>query len=183
MACRIEAGGVRYRQGVPIPEFVVDLRRRIGHDPLWLMASSGIVLREVDGVEHVLLVRRSDNGQWTVPAGIIDPGEEPHVTAVREVQEETGVTCRVERLAWVYAEPPLVHANGDKAQYLEHVFTCSWVSGEPFAADEESTEADWFGLDELPAMASHQRARIAAGRADGIPWLGLDEGLAQAGES
>ena len=55
---------------MPIPEFVVDLRRRIGHDPLWLMASSGIVLREVDGVEQVLLVRRSDSGQWTVPAGM-----------------------------------------------------------------------------------------------------------------
>lgn len=168
---------------MPIPEFIVDLRRRIGHDPLWLMASSGIVLRELDGADHVLLVRTHDDDAWTVTAGLIDPGEEPHDAAVREVLEETGVTCRVDRLAWVYSGPPVVHLNGDQAQYVELVFTCSWVSGEPFAADDESIDAGWFPVDDLPDMSPHQRARIAAGRALGPTWLGLGAGLDKAGET
>lgn len=168
---------------MPIPEFIVDLRRRIGHDPLWLMASSGIVLRRLDGVDHVLLVRTHDESTWTVPAGVVDPGEEPHDAAVREVLEETGVTCQVDRLAWVYTGPPVVHLNGDQAQYVELVFTCSWVSGEPFAADDESIDARWCAVDELPEMSSHQRARVAAGLASGAVWLGLGTGLYKAGET
>lgn len=175
-------GPLGYGRTVPVPPFVLDLRRHVGHAPLWLSAASGIVLRERDGREQVLLVQRADNGRWTVPAGILDPGEEPQVAAVREVAEETGVTCRVERLAWVYTGPPLVHPNGDEAQYLEHVFTCSWVSGEPYAADDESTDAVWVDVDGLPEMIPEQRARVAAGRAGGPPWLGIADGLARAGE-
>jgi 8-oxo-dGTP pyrophosphatase MutT (NUDIX family) len=146
------------------------------------MAASGIVLREIDGVEHVLLVRRSDTGAWTVTARVVDPGEEPMVAAEREVLEETGVTCRVERLAWVYVEPPRLHVNGDQAQYMEFILRCSWVSGEPRAADSESTEAMWCPVDALPQMHEYQQARIAAVRADGPTWLGLEDGLRKAGE-
>jgi hypothetical protein len=99
------------------------------------------------------------------------------------VLEETGVACQVERLAWVYTGPPVVHLNGDQAQYVELVFTCSWVAGEPFAADDESTDAAWFAVEGLPDMSPHQRARIAAGRASGAVWLGLEPGLDKAGES
>ena len=183
MACRIEAGGVRYRQGVPIPEFVVDLRRRIGHDPLWLMAASGVVLRTIDGVGHVLLVRRADDGEWTVTAGVVDPGEEPSAAAEREVLEEAGIVCRAERLAWVYVEPPKVHENGDQAQYLQLVLSASWLSGEPRPADSESTDARWCPVAELPPMRPYQRARIAAALADGPAWVGHDEGMRRAGES
>jgi hypothetical protein len=53
-----------------------------------------------------------------------------------------------------------VHANGDRAQYLDHVFRMQWVSGEPFAADDESTAAVWFDLDDLPPMTADMRRRI-----------------------
>ena len=183
MACRIDGAVVRYRLGVAIPEFIVALRRRIGHDPLWLMAASGVVLRTIDGVGHVLLVRRADDGEWTVTAGVVDPGEEPSAAAEREVLEEAGVVCRAERLAWVYVEPPKVHENGDQAQYLQLVLSASWLSGEPRPADSESTDARWCPVAELPPMRPYQRARIAAALADGPTWLGHDEGMRRAGES
>ena len=41
-----------------------------------------------------------------------------------------------------------------------------WLSGEPFAADDESTEARWFDLDELPPMTENMRQRITLSAGD-----------------
>ena len=51
--------------------------------------------------EDVLLVRRSDNGQWAPITGIVEPGEDPGVAAARETWEETRVRASVDRLAMV----------------------------------------------------------------------------------
>src|SRR3954451_24651387 len=141
-------GGTRtqYCRRVPIPEFVVDLRRRVGHERLWLIGVTAVVVRDDD----VLLVQRADNGQWAPVTGIVDPGEHPADAAVREALEETGVQIKVERLAWVNVTPVVHYPNGDEAQYLDHTFLCSYVAGEPFAADDESLAAKWCSLDELP---------------------------------
>lgn len=168
---------------MPVPEFIVDLRQRIGHDPLWLMAASGVVLREIDGAQQVLLVRNAEDGVWTVTAGIVEPGEEPACAVTREVHEEAGVICRAERLAWAYVEPPTVHPSGDRAQYLELVFACAWVAGDPAPVDGEASDARWWPIDHLPAMQRYQRARIAAALAGGPAWVGHDEGMRRAGES
>jgi hypothetical protein len=56
---------------------------------------------------------------------------------------------------------PVVHVNGDHARYLDHVFRMDWLSGEPFAADDESTDARWFDLAELPPTSADMARRIA----------------------
>jgi ADP-ribose pyrophosphatase YjhB (NUDIX family) len=142
---------------VPIPEFIVELRRAVGNAPLWLPGITAVTVRD----RKVLLVKRSDNGAWTAVTGILEPGENPADGAAREVLEETGVSARATRLAWVHVTKPVVHANGDRAQYLNHVFRMEWLSGEPFAADDESTEAAWFDLDQLPPMTANMQRRIA----------------------
>ncbi|MCO1339904.1 ADP-ribose pyrophosphatase [Kocuria polaris] len=144
---------------MPVPDFILRLRERIGTDPLWLSGVTAVVLRG-DGRDEVLLVRRSDNGAWTPVTGIVDPGEHPARTAVREAAEETGVEVEVEALAWVSVTDPVVHVNGDRAQYLDHTFRCRFVSGEPYPADDESTAAGWFRLDDLPPMREIYRERI-----------------------
>ena len=137
---------------MPIPPFVALLRRKIGHDLLWMPGITAVVLRErpgragqtgkamnagdssgtdENGTLEVLLIKRSDTGAWTPVTGITDPGEQPHRTAEREVLEEASVVARVERLVWVSSRPPMVHQNGDRAQYLDHTFRCRWVSGDP----------------------------------------------------
>jgi 8-oxo-dGTP pyrophosphatase MutT (NUDIX family) len=142
---------------VPVPEFIVRLRKRIGHDLLWLPGITSVVL---DG-DAVLLVRRSDDGTWSPVTGIVDPGEHPARAAVREVLEETGVECVVEELVWVNVTEPVVHVNGDRAQYLDHTFRCRYVGGTPRVADDESLEVRWCHLDELPAMSPILVERIA----------------------
>jgi 8-oxo-dGTP pyrophosphatase MutT (NUDIX family) len=110
--------------------------------------------------QQVLLVQRSDNKAWTPVTGIVEPGENPADCAVREVFEETGIHVVPSRLAWVHVTAPMVHANGDHAQYLDHVFRMDWVGGEPFPADDESLDACWCDLAELPDMSADMRRRI-----------------------
>jgi 8-oxo-dGTP pyrophosphatase MutT (NUDIX family) len=141
---------------VPIPEFIVALRQRIGHAPLWLAGITAVVIRD----QQVLLIQRSDNGAWTPVTGIVEPGENPADCAVREVFEESGIHTVARRLAWVHVTRPIVHVNGDHAQYLDHVFRMDWVGGEPFPADDESLQARWFDLADTPDMSDDMCRRI-----------------------
>jgi len=147
---------------MPVPDFIIDLRRHVGHDELWLPGVTSVVRR----ADEILLVRRADNRDWTPITGIVDPGEQPAVAARREVLEETGVTVEVERLAWVNAGPPVVHANGDRARYLDHCFTCRYVTGEAHVADDESIDVAWFTVSDLPQMREIFRQRIACALED-----------------
>jgi ADP-ribose pyrophosphatase YjhB (NUDIX family) len=140
------------------PDFVLALREKIGTAPLWLSGVTAVVIRG----EDVLLVKRSDNGAWTPVTGIIDPGEEPAVAAIRESLEEADVVVTAERLVWVRVTEPTVYANGDRSQYLDLVFRMAWVSGEPTPADGENTAARWFPLADLPEMSADMRSRVQA---------------------
>jgi ADP-ribose pyrophosphatase YjhB (NUDIX family) len=147
---------------MPIPDFIVELRRHVGTSNLWLPGVTAVVRRE----RQILLVRRSDTGDWAPVTGIVDPGEDPGVAARREVLEETGVEARVDRLAWVQALPPTVHVNGDRSTYLDHTFACTYLAGEAHVADDESTDVAWFAADDLPPMRRTMLDRIACVLAD-----------------
>jgi 8-oxo-dGTP pyrophosphatase MutT (NUDIX family) len=147
---------------MPIPDFVARLRTHVGTDLLWLPGVAAVVLRRhpVDAADEVLLVQRADNQAWTVVTGILDPVEEPAVGAVREVLEETGVVARAERLVWAHTTPVIEYDNGDRSAFLSLCFRCSWLEGEPVVGDDESVDARWFRLDELPPLSVSQRRRI-----------------------
>lgn len=144
---------------MPIPEFVTALRDRVGTEPLWMPGVSAVVL-DADG--RVLLGRRSDNGEWAVISGILEPGEQPAVGLLREVLEETGVTAEVEALASVRSGELITYGNGDRARYLDLNFLCRYVSGEAHVADDESLEVGWFTCEALPQpLAESSAQRIA----------------------
>ena len=147
---------------MPIPDFIVDLRRQIGTAELWLPGVTAVVRR----AGELLLVQRSDTGEWTPITGIVDPAEEPGVAARREVLEETGVRVSVDRLAWVQALPRTTHVNGDRACYLDHTFACTYVDGHAHPADDESHDVRWWPLDALPPMQQSFLDRIACVLAD-----------------
>ncbi|WP_375384545.1 NUDIX domain-containing protein [uncultured Microbacterium sp.] len=148
------------------PEFILELRRHVGHTPLWIAGVTAVIVRE----GTVLLGSRSDNGALTPITGIIDPREEPADAAAREALEEAGVVVRVDRLAWTHVIPRVVYENGDQSDYLDITFRCSWVQGEPYPADGEMTDVGWYALDELDGLDrldDEMRARIAHALADG----------------
>jgi ADP-ribose pyrophosphatase YjhB (NUDIX family) len=141
---------------VPIPDFVRELRRHVGTAELWLPSVTAVVRRG----EELLLVRRADTGDWAPVTGICDPGEDPGVTARREVLEEARVEVSVDRLASVQALPTMRHVNGDLATYLDHTFACTYLSGSAEVGDDESLEVGWFPLGRLPAMRPSVRDRV-----------------------
>lgn len=154
------------------PEFVLELRRHVGNAPLWLGGVTAVVLRDSGSApaaqttqgaaaREVLLVRRADNGEWSVITGIIDPGEEPATTAVREALEEANVDVLPDLLVSVDAIDAVTYANGDVASFLNLTFRCAYVGGEPYPADGENLEVAWFPLDALPSMAERYTRRIA----------------------
>lgn len=151
---------------MPIPDFIARLRERIGHAPLWLSGATAVI---VDG-DRILLIRRSDTGAWTPVTGIVDPGEEPAVTAVREAAEEAGVEIEVERLTSTWVTRPVRYENGDEAQYLDLTFRCRYLGGDPRPVDGEASEVAWFPLDALPPMSADMRERVR--------WALTDEGPA-----
>ncbi len=147
------------------PEFVLDLRSRIGTAPLPLVGVTAVVFRD----EKVLLGRRADNGSWQPVSGIVDPGEEPADAAVRECHEEAGVVVRAERLALVHQIPRVVYGNGDQVDYLDLVFRCTWVSGEPHPADGELTEVGFYDLGQMGEVAPEHMRKIALAVAEDDP--------------
>jgi ADP-ribose pyrophosphatase YjhB (NUDIX family) len=113
------------------------------------------VLAERNG--HILFVRRKYEpgaGQWCLPAGFIEVGEQPEESAVREVNEETGLDVRITGTydTWATDEDP-------RTPVVSIAFTASVVGGELEAGDD-ATEAIFFPMDDLPhpiAFADHRR--------------------------
>lgn len=157
------------------PDFVLDLRAKVGNDLLWLSGVTAVVLRDTAQVgpdasggrdasagREVLLVRRADTGAWTPVTGIIDPGEQPAVAGAREVLEEAAIVAVPEALTSVRSLPPMKYANGDLSQYLDLTFRFRYVSGEPHPADGENTDAAWFPVEDMPPMSEDMAARVAS---------------------
>jgi ADP-ribose pyrophosphatase YjhB (NUDIX family) len=154
---------------MPIPDFVVALRSEIGHAPLPL---SGVIVVVLDERNRVLLVRRSDSGEWALTTGCLEPGEQPADGALREVFEETGVRVRVERLLSVEALDLSVAPNGDQVYWLTIGLRCRLVDGDARVNDDESVVVGWFDANSMPPLLPHQQRCLRLALADDAdPWI------------
>ncbi|MGB0098712.1 MAG: NUDIX domain-containing protein [Nocardioides sp.] len=72
------------------------------------LGAYALIRREIDGEAWVLLTRISSRGfhtgSWTLPGGGVGHGEAPRAAAVREVEEECGVTCEIHDVVAVHDE-------------------------------------------------------------------------------
>ena len=102
---------------------------------------------------RVLLTRRTDNGQWCLPGGGMDPGESMAEACEREVLEETGLSVRVRRLVGVYSHPDqlTIYPGGEKCHIVALHFEAEILSGEPGLSDE-TTNFGYFTLDEIEEL-------------------------------
>ena len=106
-----------------------------------------------DDEGRLLLMREAETGRWQTVGGMIDPDESPWHAAIREAEEETGLTVRLERLRTALGGPGyrVEYPNGDLCSYVSIVFDAVPLSGE-LAGDDEVAELRWFRTDELPAL-------------------------------
>jgi 8-oxo-dGTP pyrophosphatase MutT (NUDIX family) len=126
----------------------------------------------------VLMIRRTDNGNWAVPGGAIDLGESVVEAGVRETREETGIECRVTGLVGIYTDPRhviLYTSNGEARQEFSIVLTAVPVGGQPTPSDE-SSDVRWVPRDDLAGYQVDRSMRLRlehylAGRG-GSPYLG-----------
>ena len=116
----------------------------------------------VNDAGDILMIRRSDNGNWAVPGGAIDLGESMAQAAVRETREETGIECRVTGLVGIYTDPRhviLYTSNGEARQEFSIVLTAVPVGGQPTPSDE-SSEVRWVPRDDLAGYQVDRSMRL-----------------------
>lgn len=158
---------------MPIPPHVAALRALVGPRPLLLPGVTAVV---VDDAGRVLLGRRADTGAWALVAGVMDPGEQPAETVVREVWEETAVRVVPERVTSVLTQPPTRYPNGDVCEYVDITFRCRPVGGTARVNDDESLEVAWFAPDAVPPLAPLVRRRLDLALSDQpAAWFGFND--------
>jgi 8-oxo-dGTP pyrophosphatase MutT (NUDIX family) len=110
---------------------------------------------------EILMIRRTDNNNWAVPGGGMDLGESITDAAVRETQEETGITCKLTGLVGIYTNPQhviLYTSNGEVRQEFSIVFTARPVGGE-LRPSSESSELQWVTPATAASLQMHPSMR------------------------
>jgi 8-oxo-dGTP pyrophosphatase MutT (NUDIX family) len=107
-----------------------------------------------DDEGRILMIRRTDNDLYSIPGGQLELGETLAQAAVREVQEETGITCEVSGVIGLYSNPNHVVAydDGEVRQEFSICFRASPLAG-ILRGSDESREVQWVSpewIDELP---------------------------------
>jgi len=124
--------------------------------------SASVLVRNEDG--HVLLLRRPDNGLWTIPTGALEKGETATECGIRECREETGVEIEITGLVGVFTTPDHVivyEKDGKVDEVRQPVNICLHarpVGGVPTTTPEAS-EVRWVDPSDLHAYDIHPALR------------------------
>lgn len=100
-----------------------------------------------DGDGRLLLIQRADSGFWLYPTGWADVGYSAAEVAVKEVQEETGIRCEVERPIAIFDG---LRAGFSRVPLYSIVFLCRATGGELSPHPLECLDVGWFARDDLP---------------------------------
>ncbi|HEY1619664.1 MAG TPA: NUDIX domain-containing protein [Streptosporangiaceae bacterium] len=112
-------------------------------EPNSLVPAAVAVVACEDGA--MLLIRRTDNGNWALPAGAIEMNESVADEAIRQTFEETGIQVEVTGLLGIYSDPRhVIHftSNDEVRREFSVALAARPVGGEP-AVSAESSEIRW----------------------------------------
>jgi 8-oxo-dGTP pyrophosphatase MutT (NUDIX family) len=125
------------------------------------VSAGGAAFRWKDSEPEIAIVKMKPKLRWQLPKGIVDPGEAPEVTAVREVREEAGI--ETERIALIETIEYWYRSvrNGQPVRYHKyvHFYLLEYRSGDVSDHDHEVEEARWVSFDEAVEMLEFKSER------------------------
>jgi 8-oxo-dGTP pyrophosphatase MutT (NUDIX family) len=116
-------------------------------------AAGGLVVRRHNGDIEIVVVHRPVHEDWSFPKGKLEEGETFEIAALREVEEETGMTCRLLRFI---GHTEYVDRKGRPKAVAYWVMAP--VSG-VFAPNDEVDELRWLVLERASHLLSYPRDR------------------------
>jgi 8-oxo-dGTP pyrophosphatase MutT (NUDIX family) len=111
---------------------------------------------------EILLIRRSDNGNWAFPGGAIDVGESVAQAGVRETLEESGIECEITGLVGIYSDPKHIivyTSNGEARQEFSIALTGRPLRGKP-TPSSETTEVQWVPVASIANLTMDRSMRL-----------------------
>ncbi|RZT79383.1 ADP-ribose pyrophosphatase YjhB (NUDIX family) [Micromonospora violae] len=139
-------------------------RRDYYHDPNAptansLVPAAAAIVTDQHG--RVLLQRRTDSGNWSLPGGAMDIGETLQQCAVREVKEETGLDIEITGLLGIYTDPHHVIAFPDGEVRQEFTVTyLARVVGGTITVSDESTDVRFIHPTDFGHLPIHDTVRL-----------------------
>lgn len=113
--------------------------------------------------QKILLLKRADSGNWTMPGGTAEIGESLVECAIREVEEETGLSVNIKDIVATYTDPrvKIEYSDGEVRQEFTIVYLGS-VENNEVILDDESSGYAWIPLNEVTSykLAKSQLTRI-----------------------
>ncbi len=129
--------------------YILDLRKKVGSVPI-IMCAAGVIIE--NGKGEILMQQREDNNCWGFPGGAVEIGEELEHTACREVFEEVGLVVENLSLFGIFSGEKMhyIYPNGDEVYIIAAVYTTKAFKGEMSLDPNETKDAAFFGIDNLP---------------------------------
>jgi len=125
------------------------------------ISAGGVAFRWKDSEPEIAIVSMKPKLRWQLPKGIVDPGESPEVTAIREVREEAGVETErlglIETIEYWYRSV----RDGEPVRYHKfvHFYLLQYLSGDVAEHDHEIEEARWVSFEEAIEMLDFKSER------------------------
>ena len=119
-----------------------------------VLSAGVVVVRREKEIWRYLFLRAFKN--WDFPKGVVEPGEDPLQTAIREVEEETGITAL--HFSWngICKETLPYYSRGEKKAryYIAHTSQSSIkFSVNPELGKPEHHEYRWLTYNEIIKLA------------------------------
>lgn len=125
------------------------------------ISAGGVAFRWQDSHPEIAIVSVKPKLRWQLPKGIVDPGESPPVTAVREVREEAGVETDLIKLIETIEYWYRSVKNGKPVRFHKfvHFYLLEYRDGDVLNHDHEVEESRWVSIGEAVEMLAFEGER------------------------